>query len=178
MRLIKRILTVLVVIIVALVVIAYLLPGKAVVARSITIDAAPEAVFPHVNSMQKTEGWSPWLSRDPQTQLTYTGAEAGVGNKLQWASEHPQVGSGTQEIIESVENQSVKTALDFGDMGTATAQFTLTPAGEGTEVTWGFETELGLNPAMRWMGLMMDSWVGADYEAGLANLKQLVEAQG
>ena len=30
---------------------------------------------------------------------------------------------------------------------------------------------------MRYMGLMFDTWVGKDYEEGLANLKQLVEAQ-
>ena len=30
---------------------------------------------------------------------------------------------------------------------------------------------------MRWMGLMMDNWVGGDYERGLVNLKELVEGQ-
>jgi hypothetical protein len=34
---------------------------------------------------------------------------------------------------------------------------------------------MGVNPVGRWMGLMMDRWVGADYERGLANLKALVE---
>ena len=27
----------------------------------------------------------------------------------------------------------------------------------------------------RWMGLMMDGWVGPDYEKGLQNLRKLVE---
>ena len=27
----------------------------------------------------------------------------------------------------------------------------------------------------RYFGVMLDSWVGADYEAGLVNLKELVE---
>ena len=44
-------------------------------------------------------------------------------------------------------------------------------------MTWGFESDLGMNPMARWMGLMMDSLVGGDYEQGLANLKDLVEGQ-
>lgn len=174
---IKRILGALIVIILLLVGVSYLLPGKAEVSRTVTIAAPPQAIFPYVNSMQETEKWSPWLSRDPETKLTYDGPASGVGNTLTWASDHPQVGSGTQEIIESIENRAVRTALDFGPMGTATAQFTLDPAGDETTVTWGFESALGLNPMLRWMGLKMDKWVGGDYERGLTNLKTLVEGQ-
>ncbi len=178
MKWIKRIVLSLIVLVLALVGISYLLPGKAEVSRSITIDAPPEAIFPYVNSMQETEQWSPWLHRDPETQLSYSGPASGVGNTLNWASDHPQVGTGSQEIVESVENQSVQTALDFGPMGTATASFTLQPEGGQTQVTWGFTSDLGLNPMTRWMGLMMDGWVGEDYERGLTNLKALVEGQG
>ncbi|MCX8952648.1 hypothetical protein OU790_04290 [Ruegeria sp. NA] len=38
-----------------------------------------------------------------------------------------------------------------------------------------FESDLGLNPMSRWMELMMDKWVGGDYERGLNNLKVLIE---
>lgn len=178
MKFIKRILVTLLVLIVVLVGVSYLLPGKAEVSRSITINAPAEAIFPYVNSMQETEKWSPWLSRDPETKLSYSGPEAGVGNTLNWSSDNPQVGVGSQEIIESVDNQTVKTALDFGPMGTATALFDLQPEGGETQVTWGFESDLGMNPMSRWMGLMMDNWVGGDYERGLENLKALVEGQG
>ncbi|SLN62595.1 Polyketide cyclase / dehydrase and lipid transport [Falsiruegeria litorea R37] len=176
MKLIKRLFLTLVVVVVALVAVSFLLPGQAAVSRSITINAPANAVFPHVNSMQATEAWSPWLSRDPETKLSYSGPDTGVGNTLSWMSEHPQVGSGTQEIVESIENQLVRTELDFGPMGTATATFDLQPEGTGTKVTWGFQSDLGLNPISRWMGLMMDDWVGSDYETGLANLKVVVES--
>ncbi|WP_170360968.1 SRPBCC family protein [Ruegeria arenilitoris] len=177
MRVIKRIFLFLICLVLLLIGVSYLLPGKAIVSRSIIIDAPANAIFPYVNSMQDTEKWSPWLARDPETQLSYSGPEAGVGNILSWSSEHPQVGSGTQEIIESVPDQTVKTALDFGPMGTASASFELAPEGDQTKVTWGFESDLGINPMARWMGLMMDKWVGGDYEQGLSNLKALVEGQ-
>ena len=86
--------------------------------------------------------------------------------------------TGSQEIIESAPDQIFRTALDFGPMGTAIASFKLQPDGEQTQITWGFTSELGLNPMSRWMGLMMDKWVGGDYERGLDNLKALVEEQG
>ena len=177
MRLIKRIFVTLIVIILVIVGVSYLLPGKAEVSRSISIDAPTSAIFPYVNSMQETEKWSPWLLHDPETKLTYSGPEAGVGNTLYWSSDHEQVGTGTQEIVESVENQSVKTSLDFGPMGTASASFVLQPEGDQTQITWEFASNLGMNPMMRWMGLMMDNWVGGDYERGLENLKELVEGQ-
>ena len=109
-------------------------------------------------------------------KLVYSGPASGVGNRLVWESEHPQVGSGTQEIIASEENSLVRTALDFGAMGTATARFELNPDGEVTELTWGFVTDTGMNPIARWMGLMMDRLVGPDYENGLARLKELIES--
>lgn len=175
MKVILRILAGLGLLVVALIAVSYLLPGKAEVSRSITIDAPAEAVFPYVNSMQETEQWSPWLHRDPDTQLAYSGPDSGVGNTLNWASDHPQVGTGSQVIVESIENQRVLTELDFGPMGTASAFFLLEPDGGATLVTWGFESDLGLNPMSRWMGLMMDNWVGGDYQRGLTNLKALVE---
>ena len=125
--------------------------------------------------MQATEAWSPWLSRDPNVQLSYDGPEEGVGNTLRWTSDQADVGNGIQVITASTPNERVDTALDFGGQGLANAYFLLAPADGGTQVTWGFDTELGMNPMARWMGLMFDKWIGADYEAGLANLKKVVE---
>ena len=44
-------------------------------------------------------------------------------------------------------------------------------------MTWGLEADMGNAPVGRYMGLMMDRWVGGDFEAGLARLKALVEAE-
>ena len=84
MRLIKRIFGILVVLVIALVAIAFILPREVAVSRSVEIAAPPAAVFPHVNSLQKFSEWSPWSSIDPDMQVTYTGPEMGVGNKMEW----------------------------------------------------------------------------------------------
>jgi hypothetical protein len=108
-------------------------------------------------------------------QVTFEGPEAGVGNVMSWVSAKPEVGSGRQEITLSTPDARVESALDFGDMGTAQASFDLVPEGAGTRVTWGLVSDMGNNPIGRYMGLMLDRWVGADYEKGLAALKAKVE---
>ncbi len=175
MRMIKKILTYLAVLIVVLIAGAYLLPRQIQVERSIEIDAPASEVFARVSGLKATAEWSPWLGRDPEIKLSYTGPDTGVGSKLEWASEHPQVGNGMQEIVDVVENEKVVTALDFGAQGTAMASFNLVETSGKTTITWDMDTDMGPNPIGRYMGLMMDKWVGGDYETGLANLKSLIE---
>lgn len=175
MRILKWIACIFVVLVLVLGIGGLLLPREVTVARSIEIDAPAGKIFPFVNSLKAGADWSPWLGRDPEAQLNYSGPDAGVGSKLEWQSDHPQVGNGAQEITQSTDFSNVVTALDFGEMGTATAQFNLVEASGKTTVTWDLETDMGAGPIGRWMGLMMDNWIGADYEAGLTNLKTLVE---
>ena len=176
MRILKWLLAVVVLLVLAVVAGAYLLPERAQVSRSIVIKASPEAVFAQVNDLHQFAEWSPWSGIDPAMTMRFEGPEAGVGQKMVWSSEHQEVGNGSQEITASSENQRVETMLDFGEMGTATAAFVLEPVDDGTRVTWAFETALGNSPIKRWMGLMMDRWVGDMYDQGLATLKQRVEA--
>ncbi len=177
MRLIKRLLMIILALIIIVVAVAYVLPRNVTVERNVVIDATPDEVFTYVNSLQRTEEWSPWLSLDPATKLTYSGPETGVGNRMEWESDHERVGSGSQEITASIPDERVETALDFGSMGVARAYFDLRSTDSGTEVTWGLISDLGYNPMARWMGFMLDRWVGADYEKGLANLAAVVEGQ-
>lgn len=176
MKILKWIFGIVVVLAIALVAIAYLLPREVSVARSIEINAPASDIFPHFNNLSATEAWSPWLDRDPDVKLAYNEIAEGAGASMTWASDNPQVGNGTQEITESVENTRVVTALDFGPQGTAIATFELAEANGVTNVTWGFDTDLGMNPMARWFGLVMDDMLGPDYEKGLSNLKALVES--
>ncbi|NOT42962.1 MAG: hypothetical protein HOP13_20990 [Alphaproteobacteria bacterium] len=171
----RNILIGLVVLIVLVVGGAYLTPQNAHVERSTIMAASPEEVFSVVNDLSRFNEWSPWAKLDPKAKYTMEGPPSGVGAKMSWTSADANVGSGSQEIIESEQFSLVKTKLDFGDQGAAIATFTFAPAEGGTKVTWGFDTDLGMNPISRYFGLMMDGMVGKDYEAGLSNLKTIVE---
>jgi uncharacterized protein YndB with AHSA1/START domain len=177
MKLVRNSLVGLAVLAVAVVVVAFMLPRVVTVERGTVIAAPPEKVFVHVNSLRRFNEWSPWYERDPAMEQSFEGPEEGVGAKMSWKSDNPDVGSGRQEIVDSVPNERVRVALDFGDMGNGTAGYTLTPEGDGTKIVWDFRTDLGNNPVARYFGLMFDKWIGADYEKGLARLKVLVESQ-
>lgn len=177
MRFIRNILFGLVIIIVVFLAGAYVLPSKVSVSRDIVINAPAVKVFPHVNDLRKFQAWSPWGSQDPEIKLVYSGAEVGKGQIVAWTSKNPNVGSGSQEITESEINRHVTTKLDFGEMGNAIAAWDLAGEGTGTKLTWSFQTDLGTNPMMRWMGLLFDGWIGKDYEKGLKALKEIVENQ-
>ncbi len=153
----------------------FLLPAQVQVERSAVIQAEPAAIFPYLNDHRRFNEWSPWVPRDPNAKYEFSGPEQGVGAKMSWRSDNEQVGSGASEIVESVPNERVVTAVDFGEMGKATASFRLHPENTGTKVTWSLATPATDNPIERWFGLLLDRLIGADYEEGLARLKLKVE---
>jgi len=174
MRFLKGLLTLVAIIVVALVAIAFFLPKTSHVERSVTIDRPPSEVFGVLNNLHRFNAWSPWFDIDPNAKYTFSGPPAGVGSKFDWAG-NKEAGSGKMEIIAAKPSESLKLQLDFADMGRPTAEFHLAPAGQGTKVTWSFDQSFEGSLVGRYFGLMMDSWVGKDYEKGLAKLKALVE---
>jgi uncharacterized protein YndB with AHSA1/START domain len=155
---------------------AYLIPPKVVVERTVVIAYPPERVYAIVGSMKRFNDWSPWFGLDPKAEYSFEGPEQGVGQKMTWKSADPNVGNGSQTVTEAVENQKVVTDLDFGAMGKAQASMDLSPVDGGTLVKWGFRSDV--NGIMeRWMSLMFDKWIGADYVKGLNALKALVEKE-
>ena len=175
MRLISRLLLALSALIVILAIASFFLPQKQNVKRSVDISAPAESIYPYLANPQKFSKWSPWSKIDPQMKIQFVGETSGKGAKMTWQSDQTSVGSGTWTIVEATENKSVNVEMDFADQGLATSFFTLEPSATITQVTWGFENDAGMNPLMRWMGLLMDKMVGTEYEKGLIALKSLVE---
>jgi uncharacterized protein YndB with AHSA1/START domain len=173
---IKKLLIFLGLVVVVLAGVGLLLPAERHLERTIEIDHPPNKVFPWINSLHAFNTWSPWFGRDPKADYRFEGPDSGVGARQSWSSDHPEVGSGSQEIIESRENESVRTRLHFAEQGTAEAQWTLQPTEGGTRVVWAFDTDFGFNLAGRYVGLFLESMLGPDYEQGLTNLKQQVES--
>jgi Polyketide cyclase / dehydrase and lipid transport len=171
---VRKIVGVVVVALIALIGGAYMFPQVVHVERTTVIDRPAASVFPYINSLRRTNEWSPWADYDANVRMTYAGAEAGVGAKMSWAG-NEKVGTGSQEITQSVLNRKVATDLRFGSQGPAKSALTLTTTDAGTKVVWSLDIDLGNNPIARYVGISLDSKVGADYERGLAKLKALVE---
>lgn len=157
---------------------AYLLPPSTEVSRSIVINKPSAQVFELVNNLKKWQTWSPWFEKDPGMQIIYEGPVSGRGAIISWQSKNPQVGQGTQEIIESLPYERIDTELRFVNQEPASAYFVFEGLDETqTKLTWGFVKAHGKNPINRYMGLMFDSWLGPDYEKGLSNIKNYLETE-
>jgi len=156
-------------------VIGFFLPSTTEVSRQTLINKEIQSVFSMVNNYREFNKWSPWAKRDEKTIYEFTGAESGVGAKMSWKSQHPQVGTGNQEIIESIDGERIRVKLQFQGQGDAFAEFRFAEQDNKTEVIWMFETHHGMNLLGRYFGLFFDSLIGPDYEAGLTNLKNLLE---
>ena len=153
-----------------------LCPATSHMERSTTIERPPAEVFATLNSFQRFNEWSPWFAMDPTAKYVHGGPASGVGARMAWVG-ISSVGSGSQEIIESVPDSRIVVALDFGG-SQAKAAYQLTPAGNGTQVTWMLDSEHGYNPINRLFGaLLLERMVGKDYENGLAKLKTVLESQ-
>lgn len=156
---------------------ALLLPGEARVERAITIAAPPDRVYAIVADLRRVPEWSPWVDTDPRTQFSFEGPGQGVGQVMHWASNNPMVGSGSLTLTQATPDVRVETTSDYVGFGTSSAVLDLAPEGNGTRVTWRFQTRL---PGVidRWAGLGIDRSAGAEIGKSLAKLKGLVEATG
>ena len=175
MNVIKKALIVIAAVSGLFVVVGLLLPRTAHVQRAIVVDAPPATVFTVLNGFRQFSRWSPWADIDPNAQTTIEGPDVGVGAKMSWSG-NAQVGSGSQEIVESTPYSGIRVRLGFGDFpGDFSATYDVRPAAAGTEVVWGFHAEYGSSVVGRWFGLFSDRMIGPDYEKGLARLKTFVE---
>ena len=154
-------------------------PSSLRVSRTATISAPPEEVFAHVNNLRKWQAWSPYDKRDPKMQRTYEGPEEGTGASYVWNGNN-EVGEGRSTIVESRPGELVEFKLEFVRpfAGTNTARFSFEPRGEQTAVTWALDCKCGFCAKAMGLFISMDKMIGNDFEAGLANLKKLVESQG
>jgi len=147
------------------------------VARSATLSATPADVFAEINDLSKWNAWSPWARLDPNAKTTFEGPASGVGSKMSWDSDNGRVGAGSMTITESRPSEYIKIQLDFLKpmKGTSTAEFTLKPADNQTEVTWSMVGKR--NFIGKAMGLIIncEKMVGGMFEQGLGNLKEIVE---
>lgn len=178
MRVLQGLLALIVLLVVGAIAYGFTLPAKAYMERSIVIARPPAVVFEVLNGYRDFAAWSPWSRLDTAMQVRIEGPAQGVGARYYWSSAQESVGSGSQEIVESVPHSLIRVALTFSGMHSRNhASYQLTPEGAGTRLVWTHEAEFGGDLIGRYFGLLLDSMVGADYERGLAQLKAYVESR-
>jgi hypothetical protein len=171
----KKIAVVVAVLIAGVLVFAATKPDTFRVQRSASIKAPPEKIAAVLGDFHAWQAWSPWEKMDPAMKRSYSGAEKGKGAAYAWEG-NGKVGQGRMEITDAAPSR-VALNLDFIKPFEAHNKvvFTLTPKGDATEVNWAMQGPVPYMAKIVHVFMDMDSMVGKDFEAGLANLKTITE---
>ena len=151
-------------------------PNTFSVRRSATMSAPAERIFTILGDFHQWRGWSPWENKDPGMKRTYEGSERGRGAVYAWNG-NKNVGSGRMEILDDTTPSKILIKLDFFKPFEAhnTAEFTMLPQGNATNVNWVMQGPAPFMFKVMEVFVSCDKMIGKDFEAGLTNLKALVE---
>jgi uncharacterized protein YndB with AHSA1/START domain len=152
-------------------------PATYRVERSIVTTAAAPAVFGYLEDLHKFPEWSPWQELDPAMKVEHSGAEKGAGASYFWSG-NDKVGEGRMTITESIPADHVSIKLEFLKpfASTSDTKWNLTPEGDGTKITWSMDGTNSFMGKVMCVFMDMDKMIGADFERGLAKLKQVAES--
>lgn len=144
--------------------------------RSISMNAPPERIFAILSDFRQSEKWSPYERKDPTMKRTFGGAASGKGAVYEFDG-NKEVGKGRLTITDTVPHSKVTIALDMVEPFKAhnTVEYTLERRGGLTDVTWGMTGQSPYLAKVICIFMNMDRMVGKDFEAGLTNLKAVVE---
>jgi hypothetical protein len=168
---------------VVLVVVAFLAyaatrPNEFRMQRSVLIEAGAEKIFPHINDFHQWSAWSPFEKLDPEMKKSFSGAPSGPGAVYEWDG-NKKAGKGRMEITAAAAPTQVVLKLDFMKPfeGHNITTFTMTPTAGITDVTWAMSGPSPFPMKVMHVVINMDRMIGKDFDAGLANLKAIVEVQ-
>lgn len=142
--------------------------------RSLDIEAPRETVYGQVRLFKNFTNWSPWHFMDPDMKITIEGTDGEVGAVYNWDSKNENVGKGYQKLLAATPGR-LDYEVDFG-LGPSPVFFLVEGDTLKTKISWGMDMHLPF--LMRAGGMFTDlnTYVGKDYENGLANLKKYCEA--
>lgn len=172
---IKKILFILAGLIVVLLLIGFVLPGKLEVTKSISIQAPASAVFEEINDLKRWETWQYWNTLDPtDMKIKYGEKTVGTGASYSWDS--PVLNTGTITLTESIPDKSVAITMDF-DGNPANGVYALEPDGENTKLNLNFYSDAGMNPIGRWINVFMKGEIEKSFDYAGEKIKTIAEAK-
>ena len=154
------------------------LPDHRHISESVETNRKMTIVYDTVNNLRRFRDWNTLVLRDPKIQLRTSGAESGVGARLDYVSEDDRIGTGSWEITESVPNQKVVIKVDDVARGNdKTVQFLLEPTGKNNrnvKITQTYDVDYGWDLIGRYAGLYVSRHVGDDMKMGLGRMTNML----
>ncbi|MCK5028518.1 MAG: GyrI-like domain-containing protein [Bacteroidales bacterium] len=162
-------------IIALLLIIALFLPSNFHVEQSIEIEKPISTVFQTAIDMNQRAKWDPWIEMDPEAEIKVQITPEIIGSGYTWKGEI--IGEGKITIQEFIPNELIKSKIEFIAPQSMESDviWNFKKTEKNTNITWAFEGSLSY-PIEKWSGLFMDKFMGAQFEKGLSNFKELVES--
>lgn len=164
------------VVVVLLALIAFFLPRRRVVERTVTIEAPAATVYPLFGDLGRWKEWAVWHERDDTFTAQYSPSPSGAGAWTTWTSRRS--GTGRMELLQVVAGESVTYRKGFENIPLGwDGTIKVVGAANGTQaiVTWRDEVDLGFSPIKRWFGLFLPGALEKETDANLAKLKAVAE---
>lgn len=161
--------------IIAILIIAGLMPKTYNVEKSIIIKSSVPEVMNRIGNLNDYAVWNPWQQADPTSKKTITGNPGTPGHKYAWEGKKVGMGSLT---LRNKDDKHIHFDLEFLKPWKSKARdnWLFEPWGDGeTKVTWQNSGELPW-PMARLMGPMINKNLAHQFGVGLNNLKQLCES--
>ncbi|HEY8361047.1 MAG TPA: SRPBCC family protein [Ramlibacter sp.] len=150
-------------------------PDTFQVARSATVQASAERLYPLINDLRQFNTWNPYEKKDPNVRGEYRGPPAGPGAAYHFEG-NKDVGKGSIRIVDAAPGKvTMQLHMIEPFEGRNTVEFILQPRGGATEVTWAMNGPSPFLAKLVGVFMNMDRMIGRDFEAGLAGLKQRAE---
>lgn len=174
MKTLKKIIVVLLIIIAIPLIIALFLPKNFESEGEIVINKSKQEVFDYIKYVKNQDNFGTWQLSDSNMETTSEGEDGTVGFKYSWDSE--KLGKGAQVITNIIEGERMESDMFFFDFNDdANKSYISVEEKSPTEtlVKWGIA---GKSPyPWNLMSLFFD--MNKDFEQGLKNLKEILEAQ-
>jgi len=158
--------------------VALVLPSHRHLEEHVETNRKLTIVYDTLDSLRRFSDWNPLVLRDPQMQLQFSGPASGVGARMDYVSDKPQLGKGSWEITATEPRSSVTYAIENPQRGhDKTTTFELKPTGRGgrnVEITQTYDVDYGWDLLGRYAGLYVSRHVGDDMELGLQRLSNML----
>lgn len=167
---------ILIFLIIVVLVTAALLPKDFRIETSITIQTSKETAFDYVKLIKNQEHYSVWVMKDPNVKLSYTGTDGTVGFVAARESTDKNVGIGSQEITNIIDDVGYEVVLRFEKPMKATNY-------ASTTVSSNDDTSCVVTNSFWWrsprpfnlMNAMFIPKLRKDMHQNLVNLKEILE---
>jgi len=144
--------------------------------KNVSINKNITDVFEFLKQTRNQDRFSVWNMKDPNMKKTYSGTDGTKGFIYSWDSKDKNVGAGSQEITNIIEESRIDYELRFirPMQNVAISSFVLNTINENnTSVTWTFQCPTKF--PMSLFAPIFKNMLGKQLNKSLQNLKVLLE---